>query len=138
MNPPANQLPELGRTHGAFLVALAELLPRVRIVETEVESHGGGVFTVSVEIENSGFFPTALQQGVVAGSVDPVTVRLGIERTDLITGSDLTSTVEALAGSGTREEFTWVIRGTEGSAVEIRVRSQKSGSDTVTVTLGGE
>jgi len=136
-NPPADQLPALGQAHGEFLVELASLLPRVAIVDTEVESHGGGVFTVSVEVENSGFFPTALRHGVVSRSVDPVSVRIGIARENLISGDNLTSTIGALAGSGSRERFSWLIRGTDGSTVEIRARSEKSGSDAVNVTLGG-
>ena len=45
------------------------MLPRVRIVDTDVTAHGGGVFTVEAEIENSGFFPTSLQHGVVSRAV---------------------------------------------------------------------
>lgn len=137
-NPPAEQLPELGRAHGEFLVGLAGMLSRVSIVETEVESHGGGLFTVTAEIANTGYFPSALQHGVVARAVDPVTVQIQVPPEDVVTGDDKTSQVSRLEGSGTRERFTWLIRGQAGSTVEIRVRTQKSGSDTATVTLGGD
>jgi hypothetical protein len=109
----------------------------VRIVGTEVESHGGGLFTVSAEVENSGFFPSAFRHGVVAGSVDPVTVRIDIPREDLVTGNALTSQISTLPGSGSRERFSWLIRGTAGNSVQIRVRAQKGGTDAASVTLGG-
>jgi hypothetical protein len=136
-NPPADRIPELGRLHGEFLLDVAEKLPRVRIVGTEVESHGGGLFTVSAEVENSGFFPSAFRHGVVAGSVDPVTVRIDIPREDLVTGNALTSQISTLPGSGSRERFSWLIRGTAGNSVQIRVRAQKGGTDAASVTLGG-
>lgn len=134
-NPPVGQLPDLGRSHGEFVVHLASLLPRVSIVNTEVTSHGNGLFTVSAEIENSGYFPTALQHGVVSRSVQPTTVQIQVPTEAVLTGSAKTSTIQKLDGSGSRERFTWVIRGQAGTSVEIRVRSQKGGSDTATVTL---
>ena len=54
---------------------------------------------------------------------------------DILTGADKSSRIPALDGSGSRESFTWVIRGREGSRVEIRLRSDKGGTDTATVTL---
>jgi len=134
-NPPASELAELGRLHGEFVVRLSGMLPRVRIVDTEVTAHGGGVFTVEVEIENSGYFPTALEHGVVSRAVQPTTVQIQIDPGDVITGAAKTVRVPRLAGSGTRERFTWVIRGQSGAQIEIRVRAQKAGTDSVTVTL---
>jgi len=134
-NPPAAQLADLERSHGEFVVRLAGMLPRVHIVDTEVVAHGGGVFTVSAAIENTGYFPTSLQQGVVSRSVQPTTVRLQVDPDDILTGDAKSSTVQKLEGSGSRAEFSWVIRGTEGDSVEIWARSQKGGTDTATVTL---
>jgi len=137
-NPPAERLPELGRAHGEFLVGFAGMLSRVSIVRAEVESHGGGLFTVTAEIANTGYLPTALQHGVVARAVDPVTVQIQVPAEDVLTGDRKTEQVSRLEGSGARERFRWLVRGRPGSTVEITLRSQKSGSDTATVTLGGE
>jgi len=134
-NPPAETLDELGRKHGEFVVGLAAKLPRVNIVDTEVTNHGGGVFTVTAEIANSGFFPTALRQGMTARSVQPTMVQIQVDPDNVLTGDAKTSTVARLEGSGGRASFSWVIRGSEGDDVEIRVRSQKGGSDSATVTL---
>jgi hypothetical protein len=134
-NPPAEQLPELGRKHGEFVVRLATMLPRVMIADTEVTNHGGGVFTVRVEVENAGFFPTSLQHGVVSRSVQPTMVQIQVGPEALLTGDAKTSMVPKLDGSGSRHEVSWVIQAREGSSVEIRVRSQKAGTATATVTL---
>ncbi len=136
-NPPAEQLPELGRKHGEFVVRLAGMLPRVNIVNTEVEDHGGGVFTVTAEIENSGYLPTSLQHGVVSRAVQPTTVRIQVDPQSILTGDPKSSTVQRLEGSGSRAKFSWVIQSNNGQSIEIWVRSQKGGTDTATVTLEG-
>jgi len=135
VNPPEAQLAELGRKHGEFVARLAGMLPHVRVAETEVTSHGGGVFTVSVTVENTGYFPASLQHGVVAGAVDPTIVQLQVPPETLLTGHDLTHRIARLEGSGARETVTWVIRGRQGESVTIRVRAQKGGTSTFTVTL---
>jgi hypothetical protein len=134
-NPPAADLAGLGLAHGEFAARLASMLPRVRIADTQVTDHGGGIFTVSVEIENTGYFPTSLQHGVVSRSVQSTMVQIQVPPEALLTGDAKTSSVQKLEGSGARERFTWVIRGRQGASVEIRVRSQKGGTDTATVTL---
>lgn len=134
-NPPADQLPELGRQHGEFVVRLAGMLPRVSIVSTEVTAHGGGVFTVTAEIENSGYFPTSLQHGVVSRAVQATLVQIQVDPESIMTGDAKSSRVQRLEGSGSRASFSWVIRGRTGQSVEILVRSQKGGTSTATVTL---
>jgi hypothetical protein len=134
-NPPAEEVAEMGAKHGEFLVKLAGMLPRVRIAGTEVEAHGGGVFTVTVHVQNEGFLPTSLQQGGTSRAVHPTLVQIQVPPEDILTGADKSSRIPQLDGSGSRESFTWVIRGREGSRVEIRLRSDKGGTDTATVTL---
>jgi len=134
-NPPAEDLPELGRKHGEFVAKLADMLPRVRIADTEVTNHGGGVFTVSVEVVNEGFLPTSLQHGVVSRTVQATTVQIQVPPEAVLTGDAKTARVQKLDGSGTRERFTWVVQAREGSSVEINVRAQKGGSDSTTITL---
>jgi hypothetical protein len=137
-NPPVEALAELGESHGRFLAHLGGMLPRLRFVDTEVTAHGGGLFTVEATIENAGYFPSALQHGVVARAVDPLTVQIQVDPDDIVTGDDKSATVQRLEGSGMRHTFSWVIRGNAGDRVEIRMRSQKGGSDTATVRLGGD
>lgn len=135
VNPPVEQVTALAESHGRFVARLASMLPRVRIADTKVTPHGGGVFTVTATVGNQGYLPSALQHGVVAGAVHPVSVQIQVPPEDILTGAAKTSTVPRLLGSGGRETYTWVVRGRPGASVEIRVRAQKGGSDTATVTL---
>ncbi|MEQ9401483.1 MAG: M14 family metallopeptidase [Longimicrobiales bacterium] len=135
VNPDPSAVDDLGPAHGRFVARLASMLPRVRIADTEVTAHGGGVFTVRATVVNEGYFPSALQHGVVARAVDPVTVQIQVPPEDILTGDDKTAEFPRLDGSGSRRTVTWVVRGRPGASVEIRVRAQKGGSDTATVTL---
>lgn len=136
-NPPEALLPELGQKHGEFLVELAGKLPRVGFAGTEVESHGGGLFTLTVKVENRGFFPTSLRHGQTSRSVGPSWVQIQVDDDDILSGAEKTAPIGVLAGSGSQEEVTWLIRGQEGGAVEIRLHSQKAGRETVSVSLRG-
>lgn len=134
-NPPADQLPDLGAKHGAFLVELAGMLPRVHIADTKVTANGGGIYTVEVVVENTGLFPTSTRHGMTTRSVGPTQVQIQVDAADILTGADKTVRVGTLNGSGARESHTWVIRGRQGAQVQIKLHSQKSGSDLATVTL---
>jgi hypothetical protein len=134
-NPAPSTLPDLGAAHGEFIAHLSTMLPRVRIASTEVEAHGGGVFTVTAHVQNTGYFPSALQHGVRSRSVDPVSVQIQVEAEDILTGAAKTHMIQKLNGSGTTQTVSWVIQGRDDASVEIRVRAEKGGSDTATVTL---
>ena len=134
-NPPAAELTGLGESHARFAVYLTSLFADVRIADVQVTNHGGGVFEINADIENIGFLPTSTTQGVTSRSVAPTMVQLGIDPANLLTGAAKTSFFSRLDGSGTRESYTWVIQGRQGASVELKVRSQKGGSDSATVTL---
>ena len=134
-NPPVEQVPELGVKHGEFLVELAGMLPRVRIADTEVTAHGGGLFTITVAVENVGFLPTSLRHGQRSRAVGPTLLQLQVDSDDILSGASKTATVSVLAGSGSRASVTWFIRGREGNEIEVTLRSPKAGHDTTTITL---
>jgi len=134
-NPPASELAALGESHAQFAVHLMSLFADVGIADVEVTNHGGGVFEIKAEIENSGYLPTAMRQGVTARAVAPTMVQLDVPPEDVLTGAAKTSFFQSLDGSGVRETYVWVIRGGQGERINLTVRSQKSGHDTATITL---
>jgi hypothetical protein len=134
-NPPASQLETLGTSHAEFAVYLTSLFAQVRIAHTEVTNRGGGIFQIEAEVENAGYLPTSMNQGVTSRSVAPTMVQLGVDPDDVLTGAAKTNFFHALEGTGARQRYVWVIRGREGGRVELRVVSQKGGSDLTTITL---
>jgi hypothetical protein len=134
-NPPAVKIAELGPPHSKFVVYLSTLFPKVKVAATEVTNHGGGLFRIKAEVENSGFLPTALAHGVTARAVRPTMVQLGVKPDAIVSGSAKTNFIQALDGSGSRVKYEWIIRGKTGETVELLVSSEKAGSDTARITL---
>jgi hypothetical protein len=135
VNPPAARIADLGAAHAKFVLHLTSLFARIAIAKTDVTALGGGLYRVKADVENAGFLPTALAQGVTARSVKPVMVQLGVPPESIVTGSEKTSVIPALAGSGSRQSFEWVITGKPGSTVTLKAVSQKGGTDTAALTL---
>jgi len=135
VNPPAAKIADLGAGHAKFVVYLTSLFPKVKVARAEATALGGGIYRIKADVENTGYLPTALAQGLVARSVKPVMVQLGVPPETIITGSEKTSLIPALAGSGTRQSFEWVIKGKPGSSITVKAVSQKGGTDSATLTL---
>jgi len=134
-NPPAAKLAELGAAHAKFAAYLLTLFPRVKAAAFEAIALGGGLYRVKAEVENAGFWPTALAQALTARSVKPTMVQLGVDPGAVVSGSPKTSFVQALAGSGGRAKYEWLIKGKTGQVVELLVQSEKGGSATARLTL---
>ncbi len=134
-NPPASKIEKLGEAHGKFAVWLSGLYAHIKIAKTEVINHGGGVFRIKAEIENSGFLPTALQHGVASQAVSPTMVQLGVNPKAIISGNAKTNFFQTLDGSGKRQKYEWLINGKSGDKIELKVVAQKAGSDKLSITL---
>jgi len=137
-NPPIAEIDNAGPKHCKFVLYLASLFPKVSIAEIRVTELGGGLFKIEAEVENSGYLPTALAHGVNSRSVRPTMVQLDIPPDNLVSGDAKTSFIQTLAGSGSRKEFTWIVKGEPGAEVRLKVAAQKGGTETVTLKLGGE
>jgi hypothetical protein len=134
-NPPVGKIAELGAAHTKFVVYLTSLFPKVAISRADATTLAAGIYRVRAEIENTGFLPTALAQGVLARAVTPVMVQLRVPPETIVTGAEKTTYVPVLAGSGSRQSFEWVITAKPGTAVTLKVLTQKAGTATATVTL---
>ncbi len=135
LNPPAAKVADLGTAETKFVLYLASQLPRVRVAKTEVTGYGGGVFRVKAEVENAGRWPTALAQAVTARAVRPVMVQIGVKPEDILAGSAKTNFIPSLPGSGRRQAFEWIVRGSAGATVDVKVLSQNGGADTARIVL---
>jgi hypothetical protein len=114
---------------------LTSLFAKVTIADTAVTNLGGGLFRIKAEIANSGFLPTATAHGVVSRSVKPTMVQLGVAPESIVSGDAKTSFFQALAGSGRRQKYEWIIKGKSGETVTLKVVSQKGGADAANLTL---
>jgi hypothetical protein len=134
-NPDASRIADLGKSHLEFVTYLSSIFPKVAIAESSATALGGGLYRVKVEVENSGFLPTSSAQGVRARSVKPTMVQLGVDPNDIVSGAPKTNFFPALAGSGRRQTYEWIIKGKPGSSITVKAVAQKGGSATATIAL---
>jgi hypothetical protein len=135
VNPPAAKIAELGKSHADFALYVTSLFPRIGIAKLEATNHGGGIFRIKAEVENGGFWPTALGHAVTARAVKPVLVQLQVEPETIISGNAKSNSIQSLSGSGGRMKFEWLIKAKAGDKVELKVISQKGGAARQAVVL---
>ena len=134
-NPESSEIEVLGKSHAAFAVYLGSLFPKVAIADFTATSLGGGLYRVKAEVDNVGYLPTATAHGVTSQSVKPTMVQLGIPPESLVSGDAKTSFIPALAGSGRRQSYQWIVRGKAGQSIAVKAVAEKGGSAESTVTL---
>jgi hypothetical protein len=134
-NPPASEIDALGTSHAAFAMYLTTLFPKIAIAALDASPLGGGLYRVTAEVENTGYLPTSTAHGVVSRSVKPTMVQLGVAPEAIVSGDPKTNFIQALAGSGRRQAYQWIVRGKPGQTVSLRAVAEKGGAAERTVVL---
>lgn len=134
-NPPAAEIDALAKSHAAFAMYLGTLFPEVAIPELSASALGGGLYRITADIENTGYLPTSTAHGVTSRSVKPVFVQLDVDADAVVSGDAKTNFIPALAGSGRRQSYTWIVRGTPGQTVALKAVAQKGGAAMRSVVL---
>lgn len=134
-NPDAAKIAELGKGHLDFVTYLSSIFPKVAIADSSVTALGGGLYRVKVDVENGGFLPTSSAQGVRSRSVKPTMVQLDVNPDDIVSGAPKTNFFPALAGTGRRQSYEWIIKGKPGSTLTVKAVAQKGGTATAALTL---
>ncbi len=126
-NPPEKLLDDWARKHAQFLTDLAGRLPRVHFRKAEARPLGNGVFELKLEIENTGYLPTALAQGELSREVYPTRVVLSVDEKRLLAGTKRTL-LGPIPGSGGMKEVHWVIQGQGVARLDVEVVSMLGGT----------
>ena len=134
-NPAAGEIDALGKSHAAFAMYLTTLFPKIGIADFTATALGGGLYKVTAEVENSGYLPTSTAHGVRSRSVKPVMVQLGVAPDSIVSGDAKTNFIPALAGSGRRQGYQWIVRGKPGQSIALKAVAQKGGAAERTVVL---
>jgi hypothetical protein len=136
VNPPAAQIRDVAERHAAFATWLAQQLPQVDIVETEVEARGDNVYLVTATIANEQYLPTQLSIGERLRFNRPVTMRLLPVRGLTVLTGNIQQQVPRLEGMGYRAEFTWLVQAPAGTRVNMEVFAERAGGlQSIPITL---
>ncbi|MBI4661246.1 MAG: hypothetical protein HY735_20680 [Verrucomicrobia bacterium] len=133
-SPPEKLLDEFASKHAKFLTELAEKLPRVGIRKAEAKHLGASIYQLVVQVENRGYLPTALAQGVTTREVLPTRVVFEANPDDILAGAK-TSSLGVIDGSGGMKEVRCTLRAKGTNKLGVEVISALGGSVKTTIDL---
>jgi murein tripeptide amidase MpaA len=125
-NPPEELLPALVETHARFFVSLGNLFPQLVIPELTIQREADSIYRIKVTLQNQGYLPTALAQGVKARAVKPILITLHGDGMEILAGSRLTF-CNTMPGSGGAEKYSWLVKANPGTKGTLTVTSEKAG-----------
>ena len=141
-NPPHTHMGEEAALNTPFILSLGDMLPHLAVHTLETAPLGGGEYHLLLVVENTGYLPTYTSSlGKQNKSIRPVRVELKLpEGVALVTGKWRTELEHLEGRSNKRGLFTrvgsptdnraraeWVLKGSAGSEVEIKVLSERAG-----------
>jgi hypothetical protein len=129
-------LAEFAAKHGKFLTDLAGKLPRIGIRKTEAKHLGESVYDVTVQVENTGYLPTALAQGGLTREVHPTRVTLKTDQKHLLSGER--TTMLNVIQAGEMKEVRWIARAKGVKKLDVEVISMLGGRTQTSVELKEE
>jgi len=128
VNPPADQIPALTKSHAEFALHLAGLFAEITLDEPEIEKLSPNLFRLTIKVHNKGVFPYATAMGTRTRNINPIVLQLSFgddKKMELFGGSkriDI-STLEA----GGENEYKWTIISPPGMKVDISLWARHGG-----------
>ena len=136
LNPAGSMLDSLGKQQADWVLELAKMMPKVSVVSpVTVEAVGARVWRVKATVTNGAFLPSNAGIGVRSRLPMRVKVELGLGANHVLSSGRKLQFINALRGSGSTEDFEWVVVGDAGSTVTLTVGAPNAGMSTQTITL---
>jgi hypothetical protein len=127
-NPPDKLLDGFTQKHIQYLTRLAGKLPRIGVRKAEAKHLGNSVYEIVIQVENTGYLPTALAQGELNREVHPTRIEwLDVDDQHLLSGQKRTM-LGTIPGSGGMKETRWILNGKGQSRIHFRVISMLGGT----------
>jgi hypothetical protein len=121
LNPPAAELDGLAGKQAAFVLELAENLPRLEIREPKATRLGGGVYRLEVKIANVGYLPTMPEMGAVNREAYPLQAALTLPQDASLLRGHARERIERLAGGG-EHKHEWLVRFPKAPPASIPIK----------------
>jgi hypothetical protein len=110
-------------------------LPRLEIEETKVEALDEELYSVTVYLTNTGWFPTSTAQGRRARTAWPISVELQLSDEQLIFSGRAKTGIPFIGGSGDTQKVQWTIKGKKGSSVLLTAHTPRLNPVKTTIVL---
>ena len=144
-NPPPSFMGEEAKANAAFVLSLADMLPRLTLHTLLLERLSKeGDYRLRLVVENSGFFPTYTSaQGRNRKAMRPIRVELKVSPDVQITSGHKKLEIGHLEGRSSKLSVTpiyaasptdnrawveWILRGPAGAEIDLNILSDRAGS----------
>lgn len=137
VEPPAAALPGLVDGHFAFLVALADVMPRVEVTRFEATHLGKALWRIEARVENPAFLPLVTAAANRARTATRTRVDLYLpEGATVIVGQPVAfiNTLDGLGQTGRDGELEWLVTTNDIDAVRIGVSTRNAGATEAAIT----
>ena len=131
INPPADQIQALSKSHAEFALYLASQFSEIEMGKPEVKKMSSNLFELKIKIHNRGKFPYMTAMGQRTRNISSIMVRLKFDddkKMKLFGGSkryDLSS-----LEPGAEREYKWVIISPPGKKIDITLQARNGGGTT--------
>jgi hypothetical protein len=128
INPSADRIPELSKSHADFVIYLASQFAEITMDEPEVEKMSSDLFELKIKIQNKGKFPYATAMGQRTRNINSIMLRLKFEddqKMKLFGGSKRYDTPSLEAGA--EKEFKWIILSPPGKKIDVTLWASNGG-----------
>lgn len=133
-NPPAEMIDQIAAKHTDFLTTTAQRLPRIGVRKIETKHLGRSVYEVKIQVENTGFLPTMLEQGQTTREINPTRLVLALDDEQILSGTRITN-LPVIQGSGGMAEVRYIVRAADRKRIDFEVVSMLAGRVEGTIEL---
>jgi Zinc carboxypeptidase len=130
INPPAEELDELGEKETDFVLKLMGARPSVSVVGPEIKELAGGLYEVRIALVNDGEMPTSTVFSQTSHTIRPMVMRLSSSVDDILTGQRI-SRIWGIDANGGRSEHRWIIRSDDINTETIELVDPRFGNQTI-------
>ncbi len=131
VNPPADAIPDLSKSHAEFALYLASQFAEITMDEPVVEKLSSNLFRLTIKVHNRGEFPYVTAMGTRTRNITGIMLRLKFENDDdmKLFGGNKRVDISSLA-SGDEQEHTWTIISPPGKQIDVTLWARNGGGTT--------
>ncbi|HEY3384354.1 MAG TPA: M14 family metallopeptidase [Vicinamibacterales bacterium] len=133
--PPAPMVKTLLDGQVPWVLELAKKLPRLKILKSDVQAKGAGVYAVKLWIENSGYLPFPTAMGRKNLHTPPAVVTLSPKDVTFLSGRTRTPIAEIDGGRSVKLEWLIQVPATV-TGLDVTLDSSSAWGDTSRINLG--
>jgi len=131
VNPPADVIPDLSKSHAEFALYLASQFAEITMDEPVVEKLGSSLFRLKIKVHNQGEFPYVTAMGTRTRNITAMMLRLKFEDDEnmKLFGGNKRVDISTIA-SGDEQEYTWTIISPPGKQIDVTLWARNGGGTT--------